>query len=172
MSTPIDLIYLEKKLKDYVPHSRVLYVGIREKHSLALVRAMFTDVATLDNDPKLKPDYLVDLNSLKPISGTWDLIVMPYVAMYLKFPIGTISNLCKHCDRFILQDNVIRSRPDNDPWPDLNRFTCLAATYELRQRARAAAFVDNKTLLTLNHVLSQEYYDNPPGVSAIWEIKW
>jgi hypothetical protein len=178
MSTEADLIELGKYLRSMPPRAEapsVLYVGIRERDGLRLAESILrVRCTTLDFDERQRPDIVADLNTFTSIPWHGDLIVIQNVLQYLLNPARALRILLlQHCNALILQEAVVRNRPNNDPWPDGNRFICRGATASTALLAREVAERGKKHLVDLSEFrrVHSLYYSNPPGVSALWEIR-
>lgn len=180
MSTPTDREKLREHLERLNLRDRpksALIVGAYDRFDVMLVRQCFelSRCKTLDKDASLKPSIICDLDELFDLVERFDVAVVSYVLMYLKDPLKTLMRLGKWCKTVVIQENVIRNRPNNDPWPDLNRFICDNATAELMVQSAQDAKSCGRRLVRfpLLWSFSEEptYYENPPGVSAIWQMK-
>lgn len=169
MSTAADVAVLRLRTAALDPGLRTLYVGARDRMSLDSVRERFRHVRTLDSDRALRPDVLADLDDPRLVLDHFDLIIVPYVLMYLAGPTAALARLRSHADKLLLQENVVRRRPDADPWPDRNRFICHLAPRPFRAKASETALADEKRLVW---VAADEvyYYENEGGLSALWEF--
>lgn len=174
MSTDKDVEVLLRHINVLNPHPRsILYVGCGDRRALGkTTRAVHpTEVTTLDSDRELFPSIVWDLNETMdlPVGARRDLAVVSNVCMYLLDPIGAIMRLRRTCRIVMIQDNVVRDRPDADPWPDRNRFVCSQADASIREWAMRAK--GDRNLIDLTGLLpgQAEYYPNGDGcISALW----
>lgn len=173
MSTPCDEAAFREHAGPLQP-TTVLYCGIHDRRTVANAYAVWPRAVfqSLDMDASLCPDILCDLDSAFTLRGRWDVIVAAYVLMYVEDPCAAIRRLLRYCGTLVVQENVIRRRPDNDPWRDRNRFICSEASLEERERAAQEASCGEQRLVDLSEFNNTvHYYDNPPGVSALWLIR-
>jgi hypothetical protein len=168
VSTDTDLKVLEEELRKRERPRSALYIGVHDLRGRDLVHRVWpgAPVDTLDKEDPVDMcswvTHRVDLDCTRSrIIPVYDLCVCSYVLMYLRNPLQAIEWLADHARLLLIQENVVRERPNVDPWLDRNRF-CSA-------EVACDPVASDRRLIHLPKVKLLSKYNNEGGVSALWE---